>query len=266
TLRHHEHDAALHRVGGVVRGVDDDLRVGSARLDRREDLLAGHAGHHQVEQQHVGLVIEDHVERFERRTDAGEDAVASLLEHGAGDLTTHWVVVANHRRGLLVFHRIRHSLGPSPAGSIGLSAPEPNAFRKYRHVMRERTAVSLLVALTAALAAPYALAGTNFVLDDWFALRNAMFDGAMSAGGHNQFLAGPGAWLTYGLTFGLIGNHPLPIYLLQTAVNAAVAVALFVAVRRFLPIVPAFAVAAVWVIVPNHTSLDNWASALNISI
>jgi hypothetical protein len=132
--------------------------------------------------------------------------------------------------------------------------------------MRERTAVSCLVALTAALAAPYALAGTNFILDDWFALRNAMFDGALAAGGHNQALARPGAWLIYGFTFGLIGNHPLPMYLLQTAVNAAVAVALFGALRRFLPIGPSFAAAAIWVVIPNHTSLDNWASAINISV
>ena len=132
--------------------------------------------------------------------------------------------------------------------------------------MRERTAAALLCALTAVLALPYALAGTNFILDDWFAVRNAMFQGAFAAGGHNQLLARPGAWLTYGLTFGLIGPHPLPIYLLQTAVNAAVAVALFVALRRFVPTTPAFAAAAVWVVLPIHTSLDNWASALNISL
>jgi hypothetical protein len=132
--------------------------------------------------------------------------------------------------------------------------------------MRNRTAVACLCALTVARSLPYALLGTNFILDDWFTQRNAMFDGAFAAGGHNQLLARPGAWLTYGLTFGLIGYHPLPIYLLQTGINAGVAVALFAALRRFVPPAPAFAAAAVWVVVPNHTSLDNWASAINISL
>ena len=132
--------------------------------------------------------------------------------------------------------------------------------------MRARTAVVALSALTAVMALPYALAGPNFILDDWYALRNAMFDGAFAAGGHNQALARPGAWVVYGLTFGLIGNHPLPIYLLQTLVNGATAVALFFVVRRFFPARAASATAAVWVVAPTHTSLDNWASASNISL
>ncbi|MEY2417934.1 MAG: hypothetical protein QOG90_614 [Actinomycetota bacterium] len=132
--------------------------------------------------------------------------------------------------------------------------------------MRERAAVVFLCALTAAMALPYAVAGPNFILDDWFALRNAMFEGAWAAAGHNQQVARPGAWVVYGLTFGFVGNHPLAIFVLQTAVTAAVAVALFFVVRRFVAFAPAVATAAVWIVAPTHTSLDNWASALNISL
>src|SRR5207244_872284 len=83
------------------------------------------------------------------------------------------------------------------------------------------------VGLVVVLALPYAFAGPRIILDDWFFLRNAHFDGAFSAGGARQLMGRPGAWLLYAFQFGIVGRRPLALYVLQTAANAAVAVALF---------------------------------------
>ena len=127
-------------------------------------------------------------------------------------------------------------------------------------VSKRRRAEWLLVGLVVALALPYALAGPRIILDDWFFLRNAHFDGAFSAGGARQLMGRPGAWLLYAFQFGVIGRRPLALYVLQTAANAAVAVALFAAARRFVDRSVAFAIAAVWVVLPNHSSLSRWFS------
>ena len=130
----------------------------------------------------------------------------------------------------------------------------------------EHTGALAVGALSLLLAVPYALMGANFILDDWWALRNAAFDGAFAAGGPDQLVARPGAWLIYALEFGLLGRHPLAVYVLQSVLNAGVAVLLFVVLRRFLPYGPAAAAAAVWVVLPNHTSLGRWASTMNIVV
>ncbi len=117
-----------------------------------------------------------------------------------------------------------------------------------------------LVILVAALAIPYALAGPRLILDDWFFLRNAHFDGVFSAGGSRQLGGRPGAWLLYAVQFGMIGRRPMALYALQTVANAAVAVAVFAAARRFVDRHLAIAVAAVCVLLPNHASLSRWFS------
>lgn len=123
-----------------------------------------------------------------------------------------------------------------------------------------------LIALVVAVALPYALLGVGWVLDDWFALRNARFDGALAAAGHSQWLARPGQGVVYFLTFGLIGEHPLVMYAVQVALAAATAVLLYRLLRVVLDDGPALAVAAVWAIVPNHASLVDWPSAVGIAV
>ena len=118
----------------------------------------------------------------------------------------------------------------------------------------------VLVGLVVALAVPYALAGPRLILDDWFFLRNAHFDGALSAGGARQLAGRPGAWLLYAFQFGVIGRRPMALYALQTLANAAVAVALFAAARRFVHRGVALGIAAGWVLLPNHASLSRWFS------
>ena len=110
------------------------------------------------------------------------------------------------------------------------------------------------------MAVPFALRGPGFILDDWFTLYFRRFQGVLWAGGHGQLAARPGAWLTYLLEFGLIGAHPQAIYAIQTLLNVAIAVALFRLARRFVPESTALAIAVVWVVLQDHSTVDHWAS------
>src|SRR5829696_1017661 len=113
-----------------------------------------------------------------------------------------------------------------------------------------------IVALAVSVATAYAIAGTNFVLDDWYTLRNAHFDGAWAAAGENQRVARPGAWLVYALIFGAIGRHPLPVLLLQSGLSLASALLFFLLLRRLVPQALAGVAACLWLLLPNHTSLE----------
>ena len=66
----------------------------------------------------------------------------------------------------------------------------------------------------------YAVLGTGYVLDDWFTLRYAHFDGAWAAAGPDQHTARPGAAVVYAVVFG-IGRHPLAVLAIQAAIGAA---------------------------------------------
>jgi hypothetical protein len=123
-----------------------------------------------------------------------------------------------------------------------------------------------LTALAVAVALPYAVLGTGFVLDDWFALGNAHFDGAWGAAGRESFMNRPGQGLVYALTFGLIGEHPLAHYVLQVALSAVAAVLLYKLLVRLVDDGPALAVSALWLVVPNHGSLIRWPSASMILV
>ncbi len=113
---------------------------------------------------------------------------------------------------------------------------------------------------------PYAVLGSGFVLDDWFALRNAHFDGALAAAGHEQWLARPGQGLVYFLTFGLIGEHPLVFYVVQVVLSAVAAVLLYRVLRRLIEPGLSLVVAALWLVIPNHASLVLWPSAVGILV
>jgi hypothetical protein len=119
----------------------------------------------------------------------------------------------------------------------------------------------LLGALAVLVALPYALFGVGFVLDDWLALGNAHFDGALAAAPRDYWLNRPGQGVVWALTFGLIGEHPLVHYALQVALSAVTAMLLYRLLLRFLDQGPAFGIAALWLVVPNHGSLVRWASA-----
>jgi hypothetical protein len=62
--------------------------------------------------------------------------------------------------------------------------------------------------------------------------------------------------------YGVIGAHPLVIYLLQAVLVAACVVLLFVVVRRFLDAPVAAAVAGGWALMANHSTLDHWGAVM----
>jgi len=123
-----------------------------------------------------------------------------------------------------------------------------------------------LVLLGSALSVPYLVAGPGNFVDDWFALRNAVTGEWWEAAGSGQWRARPGAGVVYALIFGLVGARPLIHALLAAALVVATAVLLARVLRRFVDPGVALAVAALWLVVPNHTSLEVWPSALNIAL
>ncbi len=112
----------------------------------------------------------------------------------------------------------------------------------------------------------YAVLGTGYVLDDWFTLRNAHFQGAWASAGTAQQTARPGAAVVYAIIFGVIGQHPLVTLAVQAVIGAATAMLLVRLLGRFLPLNLALGATLLWVLLPNHTSLEVWASATNISL
>jgi hypothetical protein len=112
----------------------------------------------------------------------------------------------------------------------------------------------------------YGRHGHGFVADDWEWLRNAHFDGPLAAGGWWQLRSRPGAWLSYFLTFGLVGDHPGVLYFILACLNGAVAAALVWTLTPRLGLARAAGIAAVWVLIPNHTALYLWDSTLNVQL
>lgn len=104
------------------------------------------------------------------------------------------------------------------------------------------------------------------MLDDWFALANARFDGWWMAAGAEQWRARPGAGAVYAVTFGLVGRHPLVALGLQVGLVAVTAVLLRRLLARLVAPATAWAVAALWLVIPNHGSLLMWTSAANITV
>lgn len=115
-------------------------------------------------------------------------------------------------------------------------------------------------------ALPYMTKGPGFVLDDWFTLANAHFDGWLASAGPEQWRARPGAGVVYAFVFGVVGRHPLATVAVSTALCACIGVALWLLLGRFLPPRLSFAISAMWIVVPNHGSLLYWASATNVAV
>ncbi len=124
----------------------------------------------------------------------------------------------------------------------------------------------VLACISLLVAANHLLRGPNFVLDDWFSVREAVFDGVLGATTADIANARPGVPIAYALTFGLFETHPLPMVLVLSAIMLAVALTLYDVSRQYTPAAVAFAISAVWVYLPNHTSLEVWPSTVMISL
>ncbi len=125
----------------------------------------------------------------------------------------------------------------------------------------EQLATSRLVVtgLVLVLAVPNLIRGPVLLADDYVWLRNAMVHGWLGAGGPRTY-SRPFAMMGANLTFGLIGPHPLPLYLVQIVLWALAALAVLGLLRRVLPAHLALLVTVVWLLLPNHLSLEYWLS------
>ncbi len=121
-----------------------------------------------------------------------------------------------------------------------------------------RLVVSLLVLV---LALPNLIRGPELLADDFVWLRNARFGGWLAAGGPRTY-SRPASMLGADLTFGLIGPHPLAIYVVQIGLWLLAALAVLGLLQRLLTRQLALVVTLVWLVVPNHTSLEYWLSSL----
>jgi hypothetical protein len=133
------------------------------------------------------------------------------------------------------------------------------AVRSRARATSARRAEAGLLALGLLVAALYLLRGAGFVLDDWYFLRNARFDGVLHTAGSTGGDRPLGAVVYMGL-FGAIGTHPAPIVLLLGMGNGIAAVLLRRILATWVRPAASTAVAALWLLLPMHTSLEAWMS------
>lgn len=136
---------------------------------------------------------------------------------------------------------------------------------KINESARRLATPSALAAFSVALSAPFLALGPGWLLDDWWTLRNAELDVWWNAAGTDQWWVRPGAAAIYALFFGVL-QSPTLVFVCIAALNAVLAAQIF---RLFVLFVPAGAsalVAAAWILLPNHTTMDYWASAANLIV
>lgn len=116
----------------------------------------------------------------------------------------------------------------------------------------------LVAALPFVFAGVYLALGTGFVLDDWYLLRNAEFDGAWAAAGHDPGQARPGSIPVFALVFGAFGPHPLPGVIALAAITAGNGLLLLRLLHSMVPTTVASVMALLWVVLPTHMSTEVW--------
>lgn len=130
----------------------------------------------------------------------------------------------------------------------------------------DRAVIATLMALTLLNALVLLHHGAGFVLDDWFSLRNAHFDGAWAAAGSAEGAARPGAVVVFALVFGAFGLHPLPGIVLLAVVNGVTAALTYRLLRRFVARYLAVLSALLWVLLPTHTATEMWTSGSALAV
>ena len=123
-----------------------------------------------------------------------------------------------------------------------------------------------LVAITAVLAGAFIGMGAGLYMDDWGELRNVEFGGFWAAAGDDQWRARPVCALLYSLLLGGVGPHPVAFVVILAAINAACAVLFFRILREFFSLWLSAVAAALWLILPNHTTWEVWASVTNVAV
>lgn len=149
---------------------------------------------------------------------------------------------------------------------VGGPAPRPAVWRRLPlpRTPLGRVQIGVLAALVVGRGLVLALFGVGFIVDDWHIADNVArfgpFDPSTNLGLRLRSL--PGAWLIYDVAYAISGRHPLILLALGTAFSVGLVIVLYAALRRYTPDRVAFAVAALWVIMPNHNSLTAWGATL----
>lgn len=120
-------------------------------------------------------------------------------------------------------------------------------------------AVGLLAGLVGLRALVYVALGPQLILDDWSILAAIKLNGVAEAAPTLQW-GRPVAWLVDTLLYGVVGPHPLVLFLVISALNLVAAVLLYAVLGRFVRPGTALAVAAVWVLAANHNTLTVWSA------
>lgn len=137
--------------------------------------------------------------------------------------------------------------------------PGPDSGRVARLGDR-RWALIALTALVLARAAWYAIQGVGFVLDDWSLAGYRHFNGAMT---DVMLESRPGTWLTLTTLYAIADTQPLVLFALITALYLLATVLLYLLLARYVSPLVAVAVAATWVVLPNHNTIALWGASGN---
>lgn len=189
----------------------------------------------------------------------------------AGVVLTIGLVIATLDPGRRVAARATDDDAGAGTGATVSSEAPVGAWAALGRRIGERAGLPVSVAALASLAilviaraALYAAFGVGFVNDDWLIRANLDRFGLFgtTTGLALSARALPVAWTVYNLVFGLAGDHPLVLLLIGTALNVAAAALLYLVIDRIFTSRVALWVTAVWVLVPNHSSLTVWASTV----
>jgi hypothetical protein len=152
------------------------------------------------------------------------------------------------------------------------TAEQPEGHGPRRRVMSVvtgggRATLAALAGLVVLRAAVHVWQGTNLVLDDWVLAGNAeRFGFDVVPVGQDLTGARPGAWATFTVLYGVIGAHPLALFAVVTVINVLIVWVLYAVASRFLSVPTAACVAALWVVLPTHTTLTVWAGTTQVVV
>lgn len=155
-------------------------------------------------------------------------------------------------------------LSSRPSGSLPSSRPGTDLDQPLARLLERAPLILLLLSIAVAL--PHLLLGPNFVLDDWYNVNEGISGGLFSATTDELAASRPGLPIAYGITFGLFGNHPLPLVIISSVILMVSAQLLYRTAAFFVPHKVAFALTALWIVLPNHMALEIWPSTVMISM
>lgn len=140
------------------------------------------------------------------------------------------------------------------------STPSPAALPIVTRLAERPWAIGALAVLVLGRAAWYAAQGVGFVLDDWSLAGYRHFNGAMT---DVMLESRPGTWASLTALYALADTSPLVLFGLITALYLLATVLLYLLAGRYLSPLVAVAVAAVWVVLPNHNTIALWGASGN---